>query len=92
MQLLKSIVLPLVLIASIAIANPPTFDEVLDQCDIAVSELQLQVQSGDELVNLLRQQRNEAIKDSVNNEPGLPALLWILIGGAAGVLAMEFAR
>lgn len=91
MKLLTIIAMLFVTMASTVTAEP-TCDEVLQKCDIAVSELQFQVKAGDELVNLLRVQRNEALKDSVSAEPMLPAIVWVLIGGAAGVLAMEFAR
>ena len=91
MKLLKIIVMLSILIASTARAEP-SCDEVLMKCDEAVKKLELQVKHGDELVEMVRKQRNEAIKDSIDNKPSLPAIMWVLIGGAAGVLAMEFAR
>lgn len=67
-------------------------DDALSACSETVTNLREQVEEQDRLVGLLRRQRNEALSDVVENEPTLPAVVWVIIGGAAGVLAMEFAR
>jgi len=73
-------------------ANELTCEDILSKCDLAVKAQQTALTEQNQLLELLRKQRNEAIKESVENKSFMPAFVWVLIGAAGGVLAMEFAR